>query len=271
MNLLINEPPLQVLPSLAKKVGLNGAIFLQQLHFRLLISHNERDGFKWIFKTYAEWQEEFPFWSYDTVKRIVADLEKGGYIITTNKYNKLKMDKTKWYRIDYSKTLISPIGQNALSNGASCTNGAGQNEPLEEGRLHPSDEGNLHRAIPKDIKSIKNNNVEQLDVVHEIIEYLNIKATKSYKATTATTKRLINGRLADGYTLEDFKRVIDVKVERWLHNPDMNKYLRPDTLFNAAKFEGYLNEAPAIPNKQVQPSSHRQPPVLDFSAGEDFG
>ncbi|WP_431030032.1 conserved phage C-terminal domain-containing protein [Lysinibacillus sp. LZ02] len=264
MNLLINEPPLQVLPSLAKKVGLNGAIFLQQLHFRLLISNNERDGFKWIFKTYAEWQEEFPFWSYDTVKRIVADLEKGSYIITTNKYNKLKMDKTKWYRINYSKMATSPMGQNAPSDRADCTDGRGQ--------VAPTDEGKMHRAIPKDIKSIKNNNVEQLDVVHQIIEYLNVKASKNYKATTTATKRLINGRLGDGYTLEDFKRVIDVKVKQWLHNPDMNKYLRPDTLFNATKFEGYLNEAPIKPNIQAQSSSHVQPqqPILDFSAGEEF-
>lgn len=44
MNLLINESPLQVLPSLAIQVGLTEAILLQQLHFRSLISNNTRDG-----------------------------------------------------------------------------------------------------------------------------------------------------------------------------------------------------------------------------------
>ncbi|MER2039689.1 MAG: conserved phage C-terminal domain-containing protein [Solibacillus sp.] len=269
MNLLINEPPLQVLPSLAKKVGLNEAIFLQQLHFRLLISTNERDGHKWIYKSLAEWNEEFPFWSYDTLKRIVSKLEKDGYIFTTNEYNKLKMDKTKWYRIEYSKTLISPIGQNALSNGASCTDGVGQNAPLEEGRLHPSDEGNLHSAIPKDIKTIKTNNVGQADIAHEIIDYLNEKASKQYRSTTPATKRLINGRISEGYSLEDFKRVIDLKVSQWLNDPYWSKYLRPDTLFNATKFEAYLNEAPTK-FKPKQNKSYR-PPVLDFSKGENFG
>lgn len=269
MNLLINEPPLQVLPSLAKKVGLNEAIFLQQLHFRLLISTQVRDGHKWIYKSLAEWNEEFPFWSYDTLKRIVAKLEKEGYIVTTNAYNKLKMDKTKWYRVEYSKTLISPMGQNALSNGASCTNGTGQNAPLEEGRLHPSDEGNLHPAIPKDIKTNKNSIVEKLDVADEIIDYLNAKANKNYRASTPATKRMINGRLADGYSLDDFKRVIDLKASQWLNDAYWSKYLRPDTLFKPTKFEAYLNEAPV---KQRQPiKSAYQPPQLDFSEGENFG
>jgi len=49
MNLLINESPLQVLPSLAMQVGLNAAILLQQLHFRSLISPNVRDGHKWVY------------------------------------------------------------------------------------------------------------------------------------------------------------------------------------------------------------------------------
>lgn len=262
MQLLINEPPLQVLPSLAKQVGLNEAIFLQQLHFKLLISNNERDGYKWIYKTIPEWNTEFPFWSYDTVKRIVASLEKQQLIVTTSEYNKMKMDKTKWYRVNYSQMASLSIGQNALSNNAKCTDRRGQSAL--------TDEGNLPRAIPKEIKSIKNNNVEQVDIAFKIIEYLNIKASKNYKSTTAQTKRLINGRLAEGYTLEDFKRVIDVKVKDWLHHKDMNKYLRPDTLFNATKFEAYLNEAP--PQQQLHtPRAQVAPVELDFNAGEDIG
>ena len=102
MNLLIEETPLQVIPSLAVEVGFNEAIILQQLHFRLLSSEFERDGHKWFYKTYDEWKnEEFPFWSVDTIKRTIRKLEKKGYIISTAQYNHLKMDKTKWYRIDY--------------------------------------------------------------------------------------------------------------------------------------------------------------------------
>ncbi|WP_342471610.1 conserved phage C-terminal domain-containing protein [Metasolibacillus sp. FSL H7-0170] len=270
MNLLINEPPLQVLPSLAKKVGLNEAIFLQQLHFRLLISTTERDGYKWIYKTLAEWNEEFPFWSYDTLKRIVAKLEKDGYIVTTNAYNKLKMDKTKWYRVNYSKTLISSIGQNAPFESAFCPDGKVQNAPMEECNLPSSDEGKMHPAIPKDIKSIKNNNVEQADTVHSVIEYLNVKATKNFNAKSKATTRLINGRLAEGYTLQDFHQVIDIKVRQWLHNPEMNKYLRPATLFSPTNFESYLNEQATSPVTK-KPVIHVAGPLdLNFNQGEEF-
>ncbi|MEK3955338.1 conserved phage C-terminal domain-containing protein [Psychrobacillus sp. FSL K6-1464] len=267
MNLLINEPPLQVLPSLAKQVGLNAAIVLQQLHFRSLISNNVRDGYKWVYKTYEEWRdEEFPFWSPDTIKRAIHKLENEGYVISTSAYNRMKMDKTKWYRIDYSKCYVT-TGQNAPSNGAEYTNGEVQNIP--------SDEGIMHLAIPKEIKSIKNNNVEhELNIVSEIINYLNSKANKSFKPKTSSAKKFINGRLRDGYTLDDFKRVIDVKVAQWLNNPEMNAYLRPSTLFSATNFENYLNENTkgGLPSTTGKPNTTPLPKPfdLDFNKGEEL-
>lgn len=127
----------------------------------------------------------------------------------------------------------------------------------------------MHSAIPKEIKSLKNNNVEELDVAVEIIDYLNKKTSKNYRASTPATKRLINGRLADGYTLEDFKRVIDLKASQWLSDSHWSKYLRPDTLFNPTKFEAYLNEAPVKQRQQAKPAY--QPPQLNFSEGENIG
>ena len=72
-----------------------------------------------------------------------------------------------------------------------------------------------------------------------IVSYLNEKAGTGFKATTAKTKSAINARLAEGFTLEDFKTVIDKKCAEWI-GTDMQKYLRPETLFGT-KFEGYLN------------------------------
>lgn len=74
-----------------------------------------------------------------------------------------------------------------------------------------------------------------------IIEYLNEKASKNFKATSEANKKFINARLKD-YSEEELKKVIDQKVKDWL-GTDFEKYLRPSTLFNATKFEGYLNEA----------------------------
>ena len=72
-----------------------------------------------------------------------------------------------------------------------------------------------------------------------IVSYLNEKAGTGYKATTAKTKSAINARLAEGFSVDDFKTVIDKKCAEW-RGTDMEKYLRPETLFGT-KFEGYLN------------------------------
>ncbi|AKM19831.1 Replication initiation and membrane attachment [Geobacillus sp. 12AMOR1] len=99
---LLDEKPLIILPSLAKEIGLNEAIILQQLHYWLQESQNIRDGYKWVYNTYEDWQKQFPFWSKNTIIRAIKSLEKKGLIVTGN-YNKLAIDNTKWYRIDYEK------------------------------------------------------------------------------------------------------------------------------------------------------------------------
>ncbi len=77
--------------------------------------------------------------------------------------------------------------------------------------------------------------------VSEVVNYLNIKSGKNFKPSTNGTKTHINARLTEGYNLDDFKKVIDVKCKQWKDDKDMAKYLRPSTLFSP-KFESYLNE-----------------------------
>ncbi|UYB50412.1 conserved phage C-terminal domain-containing protein (plasmid) [Lysinibacillus capsici] len=269
MNLLINEPPLQVLPSLAVKVGLNEAIILQQLHYRLLISTNIHDGHKWVFNTYQQWHKEFPFLSERTIQRVFRDLESDGYIYSTDKYNKFRADKTKWYRIDYSKLGYEGSCQFGISN---TPNWQVDNDKLscpDDANLSGLDTANLAPAITKDIKSNKNNNVE-LSLNVEIINYLNQKANKHFKPNSTATKKLINARLRDGYTEEQFKQVIDLKVKQWSNNPDMQNYLRPSTLFNATNFENYCNEVPVkqSSNTPVQ-TAKLQRPQLNFGVDDE--
>lgn len=79
------------------------------------------------------------------------------------------------------------------------------------------------------------------DAFREIISYLNFRAKTNYKASTEKTKTLIKARLNEGFTVEDFKIVIDKKVLLWGNDLKMSAYLRPETLFGT-KFESYLNE-----------------------------
>ena len=86
------------------------------------------------------------------------------------------------------------------------------------------------------INNTINNNIYSL-----VIEKLNLLADKKYKSTSRKTQQLIKARLNEGFTLEDFYKVIENKVATWKDNIHMDKYLRPETLFGS-KFESYLNE-----------------------------
>ena len=97
------------------------------------------------------------------------------------------------------------------------------------------------------------NNKENIKEIEEVVNYLNEKAGTKYKSNSKNTTKHIKARLNDGYTLEDFKTVIDKKCSEWL-NTDMEKYLCPDTLFGS-KFEKYLNQkinGPGVNNKNTQ-------------------
>lgn len=98
--LLMGEKPLLVIPALAVKVGLNEALVLQQIHYCVKSSTHVIEGRRWIYNIYKEWQLQFPFWSESTIKRTFHSLEKQGLIVSGN-WNHSKMDKTKWYTIDY--------------------------------------------------------------------------------------------------------------------------------------------------------------------------
>ena len=90
------------------------------------------------------------------------------------------------------------------------------------------------------------------------IVYLNQVANKRYKFVDKT-KRLLLARFKEGYTLDDFKQVIDSKTAEWKDSPEFSKYLRLETLFGS-KFDGYLNQKP----KTIKGKSEDNFPDLPF-------
>ena len=89
--------------------------------------------------------------------------------------------------------------------------------------------------------TISNNTIDK-KIYSQIIDYLNEKTGKKFRSNIIKTQKFIQARINENYTLEDFKKVIDIKVQEWGKNEKMNKYLRPETLFGT-KFESYLNES----------------------------
>lgn len=99
----------------------------------------------------------------------------------------------------------------------------------------------LEKEIKIDKDTMSSSGERDRTPYKEIIDYLNLKADKSYRHSTKKTKDLIKARVNDGFELDDFKKVIDNKCSDWLKAPKWNKFLRPETLFGN-KFESYLNE-----------------------------
>lgn len=105
----------------------------------------------------------------------------------------------------------------------------------------------------KDTVTVKDTVTED---TKEIIEHLNTVCGTKYKASSEQTKSLIRARKNDGFTRDDFFTVIDTMSEKWMNDPKMRDYLRPQTLFGT-KFESYLN-------------TPRGQPVSQFDQGQAY-
>jgi hypothetical protein len=158
-KLLLNEQPLLIMPQLANAIGLNESIVLQQIHYWLEINRkanvNHKSGHYWTYNTYDKWKEQFPFWSVNTVRRIIKSLEDKKLIVYGN-YNKLKFDRTKWYRIDYERLDMIESHPSA------------QNGQMEQ--------PNLSRTIPETKAETKRKynrqKVKRLELTHSDMEVL---------------------------------------------------------------------------------------------------
>jgi len=80
----------------------------------------------------------------------------------------------------------------------------------------------------------------------QIIEDLNAVTGKHFRYNTGATLRLIQARLKEGYTIDDFRRVHRSKWRAWANDPKMAPYLRPETLYAASHFDSYLQESPRL-------------------------
>ncbi len=148
----------------------------------------------------------------ETISRWVSQLEKKGYIAVD---------------------IIYKEGTSQIINRYIRIN----HEPIDEKANTPIDE-----KVKGNNTSFNNtfNNTRYIPYV-EIVTYLNDVAGKNYRSTTRKTKDLIKARWNEGFTVDDFKKVIDIKNDEWKNDDKMSKFIRPDTLFGT-KFEGYLNQ-----------------------------
>lgn len=162
--------------------------------------------------------------SRQNVKTALAHLETTQEITrkVTNKFTLITVNKWELYQCCTDESNTQTNTQLTFNQHSTNT----QLTPIEE---------------IKNIKNIKNINNKSNDLPYgEIIDYLNLKTNRKYRISVKA-KQCIKARWSEKFTLEDFKQVIDNMTTKWLNDPEMNRYLRPETLFGT-KMNGYLNE-----------------------------
>lgn len=184
--------------------------------------------------------EELPmfFEKSDTVYRNLKVLQEKGLI------EYIKQGKKDLIRI----TTKGKTWNEFKDNNSEKSPSSEQNSEKNPNNLGKKSEKELKNSEknPTNNNTIYNyNNTNILNNIYSsVIDYLNEKTERTgkekYSSTSTKTQKLIKARLREKYELEDFKTVIDKKCKEWL-GTDMEKYLRPETLFGN-KFESYLKQ-----------------------------
>lgn len=221
---------------IANEFGMLEAVLLDNLWYwvqknKANNKHYYEDRY-WTYNSARAFSEMFPYVSSRKIqlalKRLI-ELE----VLQTGNFNQSSYDRTLWYAFTdkgYSIMQKCKMDYTKMLNGL-CKNV----KPIPD--TIQIENTNIKENILKESES----NQKQTLIYEEIISYLNEKTNKNFKSNIMKTRALINARLNEGFVKEDFIKVIDNKCNEWLKDKDMNKYLRPETLFSS-KFEGYLNE-----------------------------
>ena len=225
-KLLFDEQPIVVDRTLAKAIGLNEAIVLQQVHYWITINKEANkhfyEGRYWVYNTLADWHKNnFAFWSFDTVKRTFAKLVKAKILITGN-FNKDKRDRTKWYTIDYEK-----LEEYVNRKSAKCTNAKVQNAPMEESKMHQPIPENTTEITNRDYNNNSSNDEEAVVVEKNTVKASlcssveddsNKKATSSKEEIAKKIKELTGSKIArkvlEELSAENLEKAIRVYEEK---------------------------------------------------------
>lgn len=182
----------------------------------------------------------------DTIKVAMDIFKKIGLIqildggeIYINQLNELVGSETEYAK---QKRLQRAKTDNVQTLSSGCLENVAQSIELEK-ELEIRD-----KSI--DILSDSSDDVpNEPSIYKKVIDYLNLKAKTSYRHQTKATQQKIKARLAEGFSEQDFYTVVDKKTQEWLDDAEMQKFLRPETLFGT-KFESYLNQLNSKPRQQ---------------------
>jgi uncharacterized phage protein (TIGR02220 family) len=165
-------------------------------------------------------------------RRIVHGFIAEGILEVVGNHNGGAKGDSRHYRLHFNK--ISTASTNATPSTRAT--------PSTDARdgLHPCALP-LAPMLAKPPLTIKEPPCPENPDAESILQYLNDRAKRSYRPVRANLT-LIAARLKEGATADECRAVIDAKVAQWDGDSKMQRYLRPETLFNATKFAQYVGE-----------------------------
>ena len=183
---------------------LNEAIVLNQLNYWLGINRKAGKNFiddrYWVYNSYSDWKaRDFPYWSEKTIQRTFTRLENKGVVVSAN-YNKLAIDKTKWYTIDTEK--LQELVDEFNSNEDKMTNR--QDNMTDRQDKMTCREGQCDRPLPE----ITTENINR-DYNSEITG--EVHTSVSEKQTARVTRQDMQAKKDD--MLYRFSEICDNSVE----------------------------------------------------------
>ena len=183
---------------------LNEAIVLNQLNYWLGINRKAGKNFiddrYWVYNSYSDWKaRDFPYWSEKTIQRTFTRLENKGVVVSAN-YNKLAIDKTKWYTIDTEK--LQELVDEFNSNEDKMTNR--QDNMTDRQDKMTCREGQCDRPLPE----ITTENINR-DYNSEITG--EVHTSVSEKQTARVTRQDMQAKKDD--MLNRFSEICDNSVE----------------------------------------------------------
>jgi TFIIE alpha subunit len=147
-SLLFDEPPLVVSPTLARVIGLQEAIVLQQIHYWAAHSKTVHDGRRWVYNTYEEWAVQFPFWKPESIRKIVANL-RDERLIDIEKLSSDRANRTNYYAINYDR-LREIAGSKTKDHPEESTAPSGKDHRINNRKnppVHPEEStGSLYKT-----------------------------------------------------------------------------------------------------------------------------
>lgn len=179
----------------------------------------------------------------DSVRSGIQELEDAGYIM-----RKRIREKGQFKGWEYEVYEVPDIGktENGKTENGKADVGKSDFGKTDVGKSNTSNNDSSNNDLSNKEDSNNDNKIPYV----EIVTYLNQAANTNYRNSTKKTQTLIKARWNEGFRLEDFKTVIDIKTKEWLNDKKMNQYLRPETLFGT-KFESYLNQKGGAQNEKT--------------------